>query len=171
MRGGLGKISRPPATRSRKDSLISHSVAQTQAFSRHYRHFPGLFCAALLLWQLPAGAEPVELRSDSRVATAGFFQLTWQAEGEVVVQEATTAEFLSPRVVYRGSDSARVMSGKPDGDWYYRARTAGSASDYGQVLKVTVQHHSVARAFGFFALGAVVFLVTLGVIINGARSK
>jgi hypothetical protein len=125
----------------------------------------------LLLWQLPAGAEPVELRSDSPVASAGFFQLTWEAEGEVVVQEAATPDFLSPRVAYRGSDNARVMSGKPDGDWYYRARTAGSESDYGQVLKVTVQHHPVGRAFAFFSLGAVVFLVTLGVIVNGARSE
>lgn len=125
----------------------------------------------LLLWHLPAGAEPVEIRSDSPVASAGYFQLTWDAEGEVVVQEAATPDFLSPRVVYRGSDNARVVSGKSDGDWYYRARTAGSESDYGNAVKVAVQHHPVGRAFAFFSLGAVVFLVTLGVIINGARSK
>jgi hypothetical protein len=86
------------------------------------------------------------------------------------VQEATSPGFASPRVVYRGSDNARVMSGKPDGDWYYRARTAGSASEFGNVAKVQVRHHSVARAFGFFSLGALVFLVTLAVIIKGARA-
>ncbi|HEX2140109.1 MAG TPA: hypothetical protein VHG33_10395 [Woeseiaceae bacterium] len=125
----------------------------------------------LLLWHAAAGAEPVEIRSGTQVASAGYFQLSWNADGEVVVQEARAADFVSPRVVYRGSDNARVMSGKPDGDWFYRARTAGSGSDFGNVVKVTVQHHSLGRAFAFFSLGAVVFLATLGVIIRGARSE
>lgn len=125
----------------------------------------------MLLWQAPAGAEPVEIRADTQVATAGYYQLTWNADGAVIVQEAGSPEFLSPRVVYRGADNARVMSGKSDGDWYYRARSAGSESDFGNAVKVTVQHHPVGRAFAFFSLGAVVFLVTLGVIIKGARSE
>ena len=122
----------------------------------------------MLLLQAPAGAEPVAIRADSQVATAGFYQLRWNAEGEIVVQEAASPDFVSPRVVYRGSDNARVMSGKPDGDWYYRARTAGSGGAFGNVVQVTVRHHPVERAFAFFALGALVFLVTLAVIIKGA---
>lgn len=125
----------------------------------------------MLLWQAPAGAEPVEIRTSTPVATAGYYQLSWIAEGAVVVQEAASADFAAPRVVYRGSDNARVVSGKQDGDWYYRARTAGSESDFGNVLKVTVQHHPIGRAFAFFSLGAMVFLVTLGAIVKGARSK
>lgn len=72
--------------------------------------------------------------------------------------------------MYRGADDARVLSGKSDGDWYYRARTAGSDSEFGNVVKVTVQHHPLRRAFAFFALGAVVFFATLGVIVKGAHS-
>jgi hypothetical protein len=125
----------------------------------------------MLLWQLPAGAEPVEIQSDAEVASAGFYQLSWATGATaIVLQEAETPDFASPRVVYRGADNARVMSGKSNGDWYYRARTAGSESEFGNVVKVTVQHHSLPRAFAFFALGAVVFLTTLGVIVKGARS-
>ncbi|HZD53399.1 MAG TPA: fibronectin type III domain-containing protein [Woeseiaceae bacterium] len=127
--------------------------------------------AAILLAQVPAlRAAPVELSADTAVATAGFFQLRWQARGAVLIEEDTEREFTSPRVIYRGADNARVLSGKPDGRWYYRARTAGSGGAFGEVLEVTVRHHPIERAFAFFALGALVFLATLGVIIRGARS-
>ena len=130
-----------------------------------------MFGAVVLLCGAPAGAEPVEIQTDTAVATAGYYQLSWSTGAtEIVLQEAASPEFASPRVVYRGADDARVMSGKPDGDWYYRARTAGADGEFGNVVKVTVQHHPLGRAFAFFALGAVVFLSTLGVIIAGAWS-
>jgi hypothetical protein len=76
----------------------------------------------------PVPAAPVELGADTELATAGYFQLRWRAEGAVIVEEDTQPDFASPRVIYRGSDNARVLSGKPDGDWYYRARTVGAAA-------------------------------------------
>lgn len=118
----------------------------------------------------PVRAAPVELHADTAVATAGYFQLRWRADGAVVVQEDTNRDFSSPRVIYRGADKARVLSGKSNGDWYYRARTAGTESAFGDVVEVTVRHHPTARAFGFFAVGALVFLATLAAIITGARS-
>ncbi len=130
------------------------------------------FCAAAVLAAAPpAGGAPVELHASTEVATAGYFQLHWSAPGKaVVLQEDTTPAFTSPRLVYRGPDNARVLSGKTDGEWYYRARTAGSDGVFGDVLEVTVQHHSLARALAFFAVGALVFLATLTAIITGARS-
>lgn len=115
-------------------------------------------------------AAPVELRADTDIATAGFYQLRWRADETVVVQEDTTREFSSPRVIYRGADDARVLSGKSDGDWYYRARTAGSDSAYGDVVEVTVRHHPIGRALAFFAVGALVFFATLAAVVKGARS-
>lgn len=123
-----------------------------------------------MLTQAAAWAAPVELRADTAVATAGYFQLRWNAEREVVVEEDTRGDFASPRVVYRGADNARVLSGKPDGEWYYRARSADSNGAYGEVVRVTVQHHPLRRALAFFAIGAVVFLATLAAIVQGARS-
>lgn len=113
----------------------------------------------------------MELSADARVATAGYFQLRWDAGSAVVVEEARNADFEGARVIYEGADSARVMSGKRDGEWYYRARLAAPGSDYGDTLAVTVRHHPLGRAFGFFALGAVVFLATLALIVTGSRAE
>lgn len=115
-------------------------------------------------------AAPVELHADTNVATAGYYQLRWRSDAPVLVQEDASRDFSSPRVIYRGADNARVLSGKSNGDWYYRARTAGADGAFGDVVEVTVRHHPVERALGFFAVGALVFLATLAAIITGARS-
>lgn len=111
-------------------------------------------------------AGDVQLESDAYVATAGYFQLRWIADSGIELQESRSADFETLRTVYAGSDAARVISGKADGDWYYRATTNGNVSN---TIKVTVRHHPVERAFGFFAVGLVVFLATLSLIISGAR--
>ncbi|HLT92791.1 MAG TPA: hypothetical protein VKZ85_17785 [Woeseiaceae bacterium] len=129
-----------------------------------------MLVAATLAAPCGALATPVELHADTAVATAGYFQLRWQAPGEVVVQEDTTPEFASPRILYRGSDNARVVSGKPDGRWYYRARAADSGGAFGEIVEVTVRHHPLERALAFFGIGAVVFLGTLIAIVRGARA-
>ena len=89
----------------------------------------------------------------------------------MVLEEARSADFAGARVIYEGADNARVMSGKADGEWYYRARPAAAGSAYGDTVTVTVQHHPLGRAFGFFALGAVVFLATLALIVTGSRAE
>jgi hypothetical protein len=116
----------------------------------------------------PALAGEVELESDTDVATAGYFQLRWTADSRIELQESRSADFEAARVVYAGSDAARVISGKPDGDWYYRAATNG---DFSSPVKVTVRHHPVERAFGYFVVGLIVFLTTLLLIITGARAR
>lgn len=127
--------------------------------------------AALFLWAAASQAQAVELRPDTDVATAGYYQLLWTSEEPIVLEEARTPDFADPEVIYRGTDNATVLSGKQDGDWYYRARTAGPGGEFGEPARVTVQHHPLGRAFGFFALGAVVFLATLSLIVSGARAE
>ncbi len=125
--------------------------------------------ALALTTPLGAAAQSLQLEADTDVATAGYYQLRWSSTSPVVLEEAQTAEFASPRVIYRGSDGARVMSGKPDGELYYRVRNSdGDARS--NVVKVTVRHHSLERAFAFFALGATVFIATLLLIVSGARA-
>jgi hypothetical protein len=116
----------------------------------------------------PAAAGEVQLESDTQVATAGYFQLRWSADSGVELQESRSPDFDAPRAVYAGSDAARVISGKPDGDWYYRA--AASDGAFSNTVKVTVRHHPIERAIGYFAVGFVVFLATLLLIVRGAVS-
>lgn len=114
----------------------------------------------------------MQLDADTDVANAGYFQLRWSASGAIELEESTTPDFQAPRLVYSGSDAARVMSGKPDGDWYYRARPVapnGSDGRFSSTVKVTVRHHPIERAIGYFIVGAVVFLATAMLIVSGAR--
>lgn len=114
------------------------------------------------------------LRADTDVATAGYFQLQWEAgETPTRLVESPDPEFENRRVVYAGPDTARLISGKSDGHYYYRLESAaGNQVDVvSNALQVTVQHHSLARAFTFFAIGAGVFLATLVLVLVGGRSE
>ncbi len=123
-----------------------------------------------------AFAQPVlVLETDTPVATAGYFQLRWQG-GEVDSRlvESTDPDFGDARVIYTGPDTARLMSGKPDGEYFYRLEAAGDAvpgTVLSETLKVSVEHHPLPRAFGFFAVGAAVFAATLGLILFGGRNE
>lgn len=144
---------------------------------------PGKTPRALLVSVLAAStvagqlalAEPLlSLESDATVAHAGFYQLRWEGGDEnLQLVEATNPEFSDARIIYAGPDAARLMSGKPDGHYYYRleADAAGDAAILSDTLMVTVEHHSLARAFAFFGIGATVFAATLGLIIIGGRSE
>jgi hypothetical protein len=59
-----------------------------------------------------------------------------------------------------------------DGDYYYRGRLEGldgTPSQWSPVVGVTVEHHSLIKALGFFLVGLVVFLATLFLIAIGAK--
>lgn len=102
---------------------------------------------------------------------AGFFTLSWSADGPVEVEWTPPAaagvagEFVP---LYAGRDSATTLSGLPNGDYRFRVRAMG-ADGWSDEARVSVEHHSLARALGFFAVGAVVFLVLIGSIVRGMR--
>ena len=156
-------------TRSRKDVPILLLQSPVSAVLTRFRGLRGLGLAIAMAAPLHAGAQSLQLESDTDVATAGYFQLRWSSTSPVILEESQSAEFASTRVIYRGSDAATVMSGKRDGDLFYRVRVSDSDAQ-SNVVKVTVRHHSIERAFAFFALGATVFIATLLLIVRGARS-
>lgn len=149
-----------------------------------YSHFPlrvsrlSLFASFLFVAGLinPVHASlraPVELLTNSEIATAGFYQLRWNSEnytGNWQLQESQNADLENLSVLYRGPDLARVISGKPDGVYYYRvvAETT-SAPRMSNIIQVTVAHHSLRNAIIFFAVGALIFLAILISILRGNR--
>jgi amino acid transporter len=167
----------PPIPRSAKDSIIPLLHSAYQAARLLFGSITGSFLAALLvavaiLLMMPAetSAQSPELEAAPEVAAAGFYQLRWYSARPVELEESQDPEFSSAESIYRGSDAARVMSGKPDGDFYYRVRDTDDGT-FSNVVKVTVRHHSLARALAFFSLGAIVFLATLLLIATGARGE
>jgi hypothetical protein len=120
-----------------------------------------------------AHAQEVTLETNSPVATAGYYQIVWETTSYPTrLVEASDDAFDDARIVYEGVDIASTMSGKLDGDYFYRLESAagdGTVNIVSNTLKVTVNHHPLSRALTFFAIGAVVFLATLGLILFGER--
>jgi hypothetical protein len=144
-----------------------------------------LLLAALLVLCAPlyAYGNP-QLKSDTEVATAGYYRLQWgedqQNDGEqnggqtadFILQESQHPSFNQPKVLYEGPDTARVVSGRADGDYFYRVAIVNGEGQksWSDVVRVQVKHHPLSRAFMFFTIGAIVFLSTLIAIIHGNRT-
>ena len=116
------------------------------------------------------------LQSNTALANAGYYQLKWHLPGgqEPVfeLQEAGQRAFEHPQEVYRGRDLASVMSGLPDGQFFYRVRAIskeGAPGPWSATVHVQVAYLPLSRAFIFFGLGALVFIATLLVILDGTR--
>jgi len=117
----------------------------------------------------------VELESDTDVATAGYYQLKWQATDTDVrfqIEEADNPAFDDAHELYLGRDRATVVTGRSDGTYYYRARIVavdGSPGSWSDTVKVEIDHHPLSRALGFFSVGAIVFIAILVAILIGNR--
>ena len=139
---------------------------------------PLLLTVMVTLAALPLSVSPApdtvapRLSVDNTVVTAGFYRLSWEAGIErVELQEATDPGFDNPATTYTGPDRATVISGKPNGSWFYRIRTLydKSAGPWSEPLTVTVAHHSLTRALLFLALGVTVFIATVLMIVRGSE--
>jgi len=128
----------------------------------------------MLLAILVLALEPPILLSstDGQPAKAGYFSLSWSvgSASEYELQEADNPQFTGARVRYRGSDKAATITGRGDGVYYFRVREVGNQMEdtpWSEVVAVNVKHHSLQRAWGFFAVGTVVFILSLLTILIG----
>ncbi|MGD8812014.1 MAG: hypothetical protein PVH16_04700 [Thioalkalispiraceae bacterium] len=88
------------------------------------------------------------------------------------LQESASEDFQSYKTIYQGPDQASVISGKPDGVYYYRIVGMDSQPPVSSnTLKVSVAHHPLVNAFVFFTAGAMVFVAILFLIIKGSRQS
>lgn len=121
---------------------------------------------------LGAGQEIVLSSSKSGLSRDGHLKLQWQgsdipAGSLFEVQQAETETFTDAKIIYRGPDLATFVSGLKNGNYYFRVRLQDEG--WSNVLKLTVDHHSLSLTFVLLGLGALVFLLTAGVVIYGAR--
>ncbi|MBA2411040.1 MAG: fibronectin type III domain-containing protein [Gammaproteobacteria bacterium] len=117
-----------------------------------------------------ATSAPPTLSTDTQVATAGFFTLSWYGSSgdRFELQESASRGFRTAVTIYEGPDAARVMSGQEEGRYFYRVRDASQAGAWSQPVAVDIDHHPLPRALGFFAAGLLVFAATASVILIGA---
>jgi len=124
-----------------------------------------LTLALALLTAAPAAAAPAFV-DPPQASTDGGFTLSWEADTPVQLEQATGPAHADPRIIYEGGDTSTVISGLPDGEYRFRLRAA-DADAWADEARVRVEHHSLARAFGFFAVGGLVFLVLIVAILRG----
>jgi len=134
-----------------------------------------LIAACLIAPAQAMTQHPIVLSSNSKVATAGFFQLRWEPPRDNAnwyLQESQDASLQNFKVIYSGPDLARVISGKSDGIYYYRVVANNNpVQQMSNIVKVTVAHHALSNAFAFFTVGAFIFLAILVSIIIGNRKN
>lgn len=111
---------------------------------------------------------------------SGRIEIVWRIEhnpddlDSVIyeLQEAGDSLFATSKVKYKGPDLATYVSGLANGRYYYRVRsfnkTRDQYSDWSPTVLVKVQHHSLGLAFTLFSIGAVVFILTVLVVVVGA---
>jgi len=102
--------------------------------------------------------------------------LRWTSEHAETItfqlQESRSEDFKSFKIINQGYDLASVISGKANGDYFYRiATSANDRSHLSNVIKVTVAHHPLNNAIVFFIAGAIVFFTMLVFILKGNREK
>lgn len=107
--------------------------------------------------------------SDTDIATAGYFQLLWEADTNepVRLETDTSADFSEPKTIYVGSARSRTVTGLEDGDYFYRIVVSEQLAS--SIIKVRVQHHSLQQALAFFGLGATMFAILLFVLIKARK--
>lgn len=106
----------------------------------------------------------------------GYVKISWKVpkdtSGNFIIQQSNDPTFKGEiKTVYEGSDMATFVSGLPDGVYFYRVKHIihEKESKWSETLEVRVVHRSLVLAFSLFGLGAVVVLLTAGIIILGNR--
>jgi len=126
-------------------------------------------------------AAPAFDNEDSTFTNAGSIRLSWspgEGTGEdpglrFELQKADDPGFRGARTDYAGPDRATYVSGLPDGRYHYRVRAVdagGRVSPWSMPVQVAVAHHSMGLAWLLFGIGAIVFALTVLVVVRGARS-
>lgn len=164
---------------SRSMTLIKHHPQRQRIYLtgtqlKQYRvprihQFMAIVSCLLLFSVCATPTHANQIISDTPLSTAGYFNLSWSSDrpAPYIVQQSLDASFNQVKTIYQGSDQASVMSGLPDGQYFYRMQA--SAGQWSEAVKVEVKHHSLEKAFAFFTAGAVMLFILVFVLIKGAR--
>lgn len=160
-----------------------HAIGLIATLLLTFAHAPPLTAADQGgLNQGPVLPRPVMENDSINLAQSGSIKLIWRSTGEdetapaadFELQEATTKEFTDAHTYYHGPDLATYISGLPEGTYYYRVRLHaedGSTSEWSKPIMVEVEHHSLSLAWFLFAVGGIVFALTVAVVVGGTRKN
>ena len=125
---------------------------------------------------------PVFENRSEQLTESGYVQLQWQwnAAGadrnlyDFELQQSTEPGFEQATTIYLGPDYATFLSGLKNGNYYHRLRAVSKNGDaksaWSEPVLIRVKHHSLQLALTLFCIGAVVFLLTVGIVVQGNRA-
>lgn len=141
--------------------------------------FKNFLCFILLVLPVAAfAADDFQLSASTSVSNDGSLNLSWNLpentsiELQQASQPASQPDNNNFQTIYRGNDTATVITGLSNGKYLFRARlvkTDGSHLNWTLNTELEVKHHSLTKAFSFFTIGAIVFLATLVLLIKGTK--
>ena len=70
--------------------------------------------------------------------------------------------------IYQGLDTATTLSGLNNG--IYEVRLQTGPESWSPPLEIAIKHHSLTKAYSFFALGLVLFIFLLGLLLCAPKS-
>lgn len=125
------------------------------------------------LWAAESSVSAL-LEVDTPLSREGYFVLSWTLNDRIlnesaspgpVLQQASAADFSNSLTIPVPASGSLTLTGFSDGLYYFRV---GSDGQWSPVREVQVAHHDLSAAFTWFATGAALFLVLVGVILLGA---
>ncbi|TNE52642.1 MAG: fibronectin type III domain-containing protein [Bacteroidetes bacterium] len=137
-----------------------------------------LLAFPILAAALPA---PVFDQAAEVQSKSGYIKLSWQwdapgdSAGSTVfeLQQADNPAFDRVATIYRGPDLASFLSGLRNGVYYYRVRALAASGalpgEWSAPVQLQVEHHPLSLAISLFVIGAIVFSLTVVIVVRGAR--
>lgn len=115
-------------------------------------------------------AENLSLSASTSISNEGYFVLDWQTDSPVeglTLEQANNQSFDNPLERDLAGASAATITGLDNGTYYFRLTDTNSPLS--NTVSVTVEHHSLVRAGGFFLLGLALFSILIVTILKGNR--
>lgn len=130
-----------------------------------------LACLTVLILSTSAwAADNGSLSASTSLSNEGYFVLDWETsspESSITLEQSTSEQFSNPLTREIAGAGAATITGLEDGTYYFRLVDSGSVIS--DTVSVSVIHHSLSRAGGFFLLGLCLFSTLVFTIVHGNR--
>ncbi|MFN3163244.1 MAG: hypothetical protein ACE37N_07140 [Pseudohongiellaceae bacterium] len=114
--------------------------------------------------------DSTSLSASTELSNEGYFVLNWQTpspEATLILEQDTSGDFTDPVVREIAGEGAATITGLTNGNYFFRLVEDGATLS--NTVEVTVAHHSLGRATGFFLLGLCLFSILVITILRGNK--
>jgi len=134
-----------------------------------------IFWFILLLTKSNLCLAELSLSSNTFVSTEGYLVLNWESglpqNTSLSLFRSANPAFDDPVLKTVPANGSMTVTGLENGSYYFQLRNPDDMLQSSNTINVEVSHHSLTRAFMFFSIGLVLFLILVAAIFAGERRK